>query len=219
MPKRKAPGAAPADPDRLVRQAAGNYRTADDRFEVRETAGEWFIVDTRQANEFGQELMRGPFATLKAVRTELPNARQAKATPMRRRPRPRAVDGGADDKADPPPPPPSWIDLLPRADAARVRLLIRALESEGLDDAEATVRRDRDGLAPVVATRLIERRLDAIVDELPPKERRAARDVVRRVVELLAGDGGRAPEPLPGWSLVEIGPEPEPPNRRIDLGD
>jgi hypothetical protein len=97
-----------------------------------------------------------------------------------------------------------------------VRKLIAALEKERVDDAEALVRRDRDGLLPAVAARLIERRLEALVNELPEEGRSAARDFVQRVAVILSSEG-RVREPLPGWMLVEVGPEPEPPNRRIDL--
>jgi hypothetical protein len=214
MPKRKAD--APADPDKLLRQEAGTYHTADGRFEARETAGEWFLVDAEQSNEFGQELIRGPFATLKALRAAIPDARESTTAP--KRPRPTAAPKQrAGKKAEPPPP--SWIDQLPKGEAARVRLLIRALEGEGIDNPEALVRRDREGLFPTVAATLIERRLDALVEELPEKGRKPARDLVRRAAEVLADAGTGLPEPLPGWSLVEIGPEREPPNRRIVLGE
>lgn len=216
MPKRTTD--APPDPDKLVREEAGTYHTADGRFEARETAGEWFLVDAQQANEFGQELIRGPFATLKALRAAIPDAREAKASPLRPRPKLAAKRGGAKEKAEPPPPPPSWIDELPKAEAARLRLLIRALEGEGVEDAEAIVRRDREGLFPTVAATLIQRRLDALVEDLPEKGRRSARNLIRRAVEVLTDAGTGLPEPLPGWSVVELGPEPEPPNRRIILG-
>lgn len=218
MPKRKAD--APVDPDKLVRQAAGSYRTADDRFEVREAAGEWFLVDTQQSNEFGQELMRGPFETLKAVRAEIPRARETEPAAPSRRPRqpakkPAKREPTAKPKA--PPPPPSWIDQLPRNEAARLRRAIRALEEAGVPDAETIVRRDRDGLFPLIATRLIEGRLDSMIEELPAKDRKRARDVADRVIEILSVEGAKVADPLPGWTLVEVGPEPEPPNRRIDL--
>jgi len=115
------------------------------------------------------------------------------------------------------PPPPSWIDQLPKVDAAAVRKLIGALEHEGIADAEALVRRDREGLLPAVATRLIERRLEAQVGELPARERDEALALLRRATEILTAEGSTVTDPLPGWVLVEVGPEPEPPNRRIDL--
>ncbi|MGH2445420.1 MAG: hypothetical protein ACRDGD_05200 [Candidatus Limnocylindria bacterium] len=210
-PKAKA---TTTDPDKLQREQAGTYRTADDRFEVREAGTGWFLVDTEQANEFGQELVLGPFATLKAVRDAIPDAR---SKPMRPRPtpkRPKSKARAATEKAEtPPPPPPSWIDKLSRTDATAVRNQIHALERQGIDGAEDLVRKDREGLMPAVSARLIERRLEALVEEAPPKERARARKLVRGVVNVLSADAARGD--LPGWALVEIGPEPDPPNRRI----
>jgi hypothetical protein len=214
MPKATRKTDAPADPDKLVRQSAGRYLTADERFEVREADVGWFLVDSTQSNEFGQELIHGPFATLKAVREAIPGARATEAAPIRR-PKRKPTPTRAKAKAPPPPPPPSWIDQLPRADAARVRRQVRALESEGIADAEAIVRRDREGLFPAIATALIEQRLDALVAESPPKERDRTRALARRVAEILSGEGGRPPDPLPGWSLVER----DAPKREINLSE
>ena len=196
---------APADPDKLIRQEAGSYRTADDRFEAREANGGWFLVDTAHTNEFGQELIQGPMSTLKALREAIPAARGAKAAPIR----PKKSARKPAKQEPPPPPPPTWIEKLSSAERRDVTRLIGELEAEGIADAEALVRRDRDGLMPVVATALIERRLATLVDEAP--------QVVRRVLEIISSDGTKRTGSLPGWSLVEIGPEPEPPNRRIDL--
>lgn len=211
---KKARADAAADPDRLVRQAAGTYRTADERFEVRgsSTAG-WFLVDTEQTNHFGQELILGPFGTLGAVREAVPPARSAKVRPIR----PKAATS-ARRRARPAPPPPAqtWIDRLPKPEAAAMRRLIAALEKEGVSDAEDLVRRDREGIGPAVATRLVERRLEAIVSELPERGRDGARELLRRAAEAITVEGRRSAE-LPGWALVEIGPEPEPPNRRITI--
>ena len=213
---------APPDPNKLVRQQAGTYRTADDRFEIREADVGWFLVDPEQTNEFGQELIQGSFPTLKAIREALPDARAAKPTTAAKKgPKPAAkpttkAEAKPKAKAEPELPPPTWIDQLPKADAAAVRALIGALEREGIQGAEALVRRDRDGLLPAVATRLIEQRLNALVEELPAAGRDAARDFVHRVATILSSEGN-AHEPLPGWALVELGPQREPPNRRIDL--
>ena len=206
---------ASADPDKLVRQQAGTYRTGDDRFEVREADVGWFLVDSDQTNEFGQELIQGPFATLKAIRAALPDARASKPA-GRARAAPKKAAKPASQAEPPPPPRPTWIEQLPKADAAGVRKLIGALEREGITDADALVRRDREGLLPAVATRLIERRLDALVDDLPAAQHKAARVLLRRAAEVLSAQGTPR-NPLPGWTLVEIGPESEPPNRRIDL--
>jgi len=80
MAKKKAE--ATADPNRLIRVAAGRYRSEDERFEVRESGTGWFVTDAQQANEFGQELVTGPFATLAAVREALPEARRTTLRPL-----------------------------------------------------------------------------------------------------------------------------------------
>jgi len=218
----KATG-SPPDPDKLVRQQAGTYRTTDDRFEVREADTGWFLVDTTQANEFGQALMLGPFGTLKAVRAAIPDARTTKATTAKPAASPTAKSRSTSKKAksapppSAPPPPPSWIERLSKPEAAEVRKLIGALERQGIPDAEALVRRDREGLFPVVAARLIEDRLEELVKDASPKERARARQLVRRAAELLASGSTGGSGPLPGWALVEIGPEPQPRNRRITI--
>ncbi|MGI8999350.1 MAG: hypothetical protein ACR2GO_06550 [Candidatus Limnocylindria bacterium] len=207
---------ASADPNKLVRQQAGTYRTTDDRFKIREADVGWFLVDPEQTNEFGQELIRGPFATLKAVREALPDARAAKSRHAPQKAPNKAPKNTAKREAEPRAAEPSWIDKLSKSEAAGVRKLIGALAREGIDDAEVLTRRDRDGLLPAVAIRLIERRLAALVDELPEQGRAAAREFVQRVTQILSADGSTR-GPLPGWMLIETGPEPDPPNRRIDL--
>lgn len=218
--KVKVKADAAVDPDKLVRQQAGMYRTADDRFEVREADVGWFLVDPDQTNEFGQELIRGPFVTLKAVRDALPDARAAQPA-ARRRPTPRKPSGTKTKKPPKPPklskPQRSWFDELAKGEAAEVRKLIAALDGEGITDAEALVRRDREGLLPAVAARLIATRLEALVSDLPESGRDALRDFVQRVANVLAVQGRTVRAPLPGWMLVEVGREPEPANRRIDL--
>ena len=224
MPKRPSKAAAAPDPDKLVRQSAGIYRSADERFEVRDGGTGWFLVDSEQTNDFGQELLQGPFPTLAAARAAIPPARSTKVTPIR--PPADASKGRAgtrkkggrtkEEPDEPPSPPPSWIDRLPKAEAAEVRRLIGSLERDGIGDAEALVRRDREGIGPALATRLIERRLAEIVDELPDRGRPGARELIRRAAEVLTA-GGRAEGGRPGWVLVETGPEGEPDNRRITI--
>lgn len=213
MPKRAS--AAPPDPDSLVRQQAGTYRTPDERFEVREADQGWFLVDANQTDDFGQPLVRGPFPTLKAVRAALPDARTSAPAPARSRPAAKsAARATAKPKARkpaPPPPPPSWIDELPAADASAVRRMIKALEAEGVERAEQLVRRDRDGMSPVVAETRVRRALDALLEGATDEQRR----LVARAVELLASGGREGTGGLPGWALVEVGPQPEPPNRRL----
>ncbi len=218
MPRAKASSGtdAGADPDRLVRQHAGTYRTADDRFEVREADAGWFVVDAQLKNEFGQERIHGPYRTLKSAREAVPGHREASGT-VERAPRTPRRRGPATKPTAPPPPPPSWIDELPRADAATVRRQIAALEAEGISDAEALVRRDRDGLLPAIATQRLEARLASLVTGGSPGARAAAEGIVRRVAEVLSAEGQPGRGPLPGWALVEVGPGDEPAHRRIDL--
>lgn len=229
MAKSKAKDPAASDPDKLVRQAAGSYRTADDRFEVREAGIGWYLVDTTQQNELGQELMHGPYATLKEVRTALPGARSSKVTPIRP-PKAARASGSTGERArggssraaaakpeGAPQPAPSWIDKLPDAEATEVRRLIRALERADVPDAERLVRRDREGLGPAVVEELLSRELASLLESLPEAERGDARKLVDRVVELLTVDGTRRRGDLPGWALVEIGRDGEPPNRRITI--
>jgi hypothetical protein len=222
MPKVKKSASVqePDDPNKLARQKAGTYRTADDRFEVRQSGAGWFLVDREHTDELGQELVRGPFMTLNAVRDAIPEARRTTLQSL-----PRAKGAASPSaaparraKAKPKPTPPkerSWIDELPGREASSVRSLIRALGREGLPDAEELVRRDRRGEEPVVTRRLLELRLEALVAGLPSKDRDAGRRLAQRVAELLSADGTAQFKPLPGWTLVEIGAEPEPPNRRI----
>ncbi len=223
MGKRKTPDTV--DPDRLLRRQAGTYRSADDRFEVREADAGWFVVDTTLTNEFGQELIHGPFPTLKAAGASLSERRAAKKAPKGRalkamkpaKPRRQAKPEPEPEPESEPEAPPSWIDELPGAEAAGVRRVIAALAAEGVEDAEAVVRRDRDGLLPAVATRRVEDRLEAFIAELPAAHREAARAIARRVSEILSAEGTSSGRSLPGWALVEIGPGAHPPERRIDL--
>ena len=87
MAKAKTEGAD--DPNKLIRAKAGTYRTADDRFEVRQAALGWFLIDSSSTDELGQELTRGPFATLKVVGEQLPDARRTTMKSLPARPGPR----------------------------------------------------------------------------------------------------------------------------------
>ena len=66
------------EPDDLVREAPGSYVSGDERFEVRQSDSTWYVVDRQQTNELGQELMHGPFASMKAARAAMPGARDIK---------------------------------------------------------------------------------------------------------------------------------------------
>jgi len=64
-----------ADEEKLKRERAGTYRTADGRFTIEQSTTGWLLLDSEQANELGLPLARGPFATLDDARAALPEAR------------------------------------------------------------------------------------------------------------------------------------------------
>jgi hypothetical protein len=209
----------PAGPDDLVRASAGAYTSGDGRFGVQKSDQRWFLVDTQQSNEFGQQLIHGPFDTLEDVRAAIPGAREIK--PLLRVPRSktpsssRALPRSAARK---PPTPLSWIDRLPAQEAAEARRFIGALEAEGVTNAEAVVKRDRDSASfALVAEELIARRLAKLVAGASPEARDELRKAVRRMAEILTDEGGATARPLPRWELVETPREPGQQPRRIRL--
>jgi ribosomal protein S18 acetylase RimI-like enzyme len=66
-------------PEKLKRERAGTYITADGRFTVEQTSSGWLLLDGEQANELGLPLTRGPFATLDAAREAITAARSGPA--------------------------------------------------------------------------------------------------------------------------------------------
>jgi hypothetical protein len=205
--QKPAPG-----PDDLVRSGPGGYRSGDGRFEVQKSDQRWFIVDTEQANEFGQQLIHGPFGTLEEVRAAIPASRDIK--PLLRTAR-VAAKGAKPAARKPvrqparkPAPPPSWIDQLPAREADEVRALVKALTAAGVADADALVRRDRDSPFALVAAALIEARLKEITKDAPEVERQRLRRLTKRVVEILTDDGVGTARPLPRWELIETPRDP-----------
>ena len=70
--------AKPPDPDRLVRDQPGVYRSEDGRFTVRsDAAGAWYVGDGERTNELGLDLVFGPLATLAEARDAVRQQRQA----------------------------------------------------------------------------------------------------------------------------------------------
>jgi hypothetical protein len=194
----------PAGPDDLVRAGAGAYTSADGRFAVQKSDQRWFLVDNQQSNEFGQQLIHGPFDTLEDVRAAIPGAREIK--PLLRVPRgkaapPKKLPRSAAARK---PTPLSWIDRLPAQEAAQVRRLIGALEAEGIANAEAVIKRDREseGFA-LAAEEIVARRLAKVVQAASPQARDELRKAVRRAIEILTDEGGATARPLPRWELVE----------------
>ena len=210
MAKPKLPKPPPR-PDDVVRQEAGSYRSGDGRFEVRQSDANWFLVDLEQANEFGQELIHGPFGSLKQAKEALVGARRVK--PLLR----PALRGPATEVKQKPkaPQPTTWIDRLPDNEASAARSLIKALEREGLTDADDLVRLHRDDRAPTIATRVVERRLTELLGDLAEDERERITIVVQNVLKTLTIDGTSMPSPAPRWALVELSDDSEKPPRRI----
>ena len=62
-------------PEKLKRERAGTYRTADERFTVEQSSSGWLLLDAEQTNELGLPLARGPFATLDEARAHIADAR------------------------------------------------------------------------------------------------------------------------------------------------
>lgn len=60
--------------DGLIRDAAGRYHTADNRFEIEHQGTSWYLRDTRQVDELGLPRVQGPYATLDAVRDAVASA-------------------------------------------------------------------------------------------------------------------------------------------------
>jgi len=63
------------DEEKLQRERAGTYRTADGRFTVEQSTTGWLLLDSAQTNELGLPLARGPYATLDQARAALGDAR------------------------------------------------------------------------------------------------------------------------------------------------
>ena len=71
--------AEPDAPEKLKRERAGTYRTADGRFTVEQSSSGWLLLDAEQTNELGLPLARGPFATLDEARDAIAGARTGPA--------------------------------------------------------------------------------------------------------------------------------------------
>lgn len=64
-----------ADLEKLKREAAGRYVTADGRFTVEQSSGRWLTIDAETTDELGLPLVRGPFGTLDDARSAIAEAR------------------------------------------------------------------------------------------------------------------------------------------------
>jgi hypothetical protein len=212
MPAKKSPKAtASADPNRLVRQPDGGYRTGDERFGVAQANGSWFLTDQQTADDFGQPRVTGPFATLHAVREAIPEARSAPTSI--RKPIKSAASVAKSKRAAAPPKPKTWLDRLSPAERRRAKGMIEALQAFGLQDAEDVARARMEGRADrELTTRMIRARLDRLLEDADDEGHR----LVANAVRLLTASGPLGPD-LPGWALVETDSAGTLTNRRIDL--
>ncbi len=211
MPKKKSPKVdAGTDPDRLIRQPDGGYRSADERFTVEQANGSWFLADNETADDFGQPRVAGPFATLKVVRDAIPRARSG-PTPMRK----PIKQAKRTEKPTPPSKPETWLDLLAADERRRAERLVRALQKEGLADADDVAQGVIGGKPDKgLARRLLQGRLDRLLDDA--KADKSARQLVSDAIRVLT-EGGRLGRDLPGWALVETDPDGSPTERRVEL--
>jgi GNAT superfamily N-acetyltransferase len=129
----------PAAGEKLKRERAGSYRTADGRFTVEQTSSGWLVMDAEQTDELGLALARGPFATIDAARDAITAARTGPAptsavraaTKRKAAPTPRRVseDGAAKTAARQRRPPRS---APPRPTREVVIREIRAVDGDAL---------------------------------------------------------------------------------------
>ena len=59
---------------KLVRDSAGSYHTADDRFAVTKEGTAWWVSDSAIHDELGMPRVSGPFPTLHEVRASIAEA-------------------------------------------------------------------------------------------------------------------------------------------------
>ena len=211
MPTQKQAKESADDLDALKRLPDGGYRSGDGRFTVEQANGSWFLADHEMADDFGQARVIGPLATLKDVRVAIPRLR-SEPIPLRK----PIKQAAAKAKAAPPPKPETWLDRLGADDRRRAERIVRALEKEGLTDADSLAQRLIEGRsdAAAVARRLLEARLDGLLADAKGD----ARAVVDAVVQLMAGGGARTARDLPGWALVAVEADGSITEDRIDLG-
>lgn len=65
------------EPEKLKREAAGRYVSADGRFTVEQSSGRWVAIDAETTDDLGLPLVRGPFASLDEAKVAVTEARTA----------------------------------------------------------------------------------------------------------------------------------------------
>ena len=118
-------------PEKLKRERAGTYATADGRFSVEQSSSGWLLLDAEQTNELGLPLTRGPFPTLDEARAAIGAARSGPA------PRAEVVDIAAHV------PKRKRAESATRSEASRDRPDATPHDGHGSDADEATERRPK----------------------------------------------------------------------------
>jgi ribosomal protein S18 acetylase RimI-like enzyme len=161
-----------AEPEKLKREAAGRYVTADGRFSIEQSSGRWVAIDAETTDDLGLPLVRGPFDTLDEAKTAIAAARtgpkatssladRLKAAPTRGRS--RQGEAGATSSRTPkatareaPKPREPQIDLrdftLADGDALRQLWKAAGFGSAGDDDRSLAAFAERNPGLLVVAT-------------------------------------------------------------------
>jgi ribosomal protein S18 acetylase RimI-like enzyme len=162
-----------AEGERLKRETAGRYVSADGRFAVEQSSGRWMTVDSEATDDLGLPLVRGPFATLDEARAAIAEARTAPvakpdlATRAGRRPKagrsgptatgarlPKGAKAASASRAQAPREPKIELRDLDAADGDALRALWKAagFGSTGDDDRSLAAFAKRNPGLLVVAT-------------------------------------------------------------------
>jgi ribosomal protein S18 acetylase RimI-like enzyme len=131
-----------AGAEKLKRERAGTYVTADGRFTVEGSSSGWLLLDAEQNDELGLPLTRGPFATLDGARDAIAEARSgpaptssltggtAKRPAGRGKPKLRAVPSDTDEEGEKDEAQPSAKDATGRGRTAAGRPAPRKAPAE-----------------------------------------------------------------------------------------
>jgi hypothetical protein len=206
------------------RDAAGAYRSADDRFTIRgEGSGRWFLLDEEERDDLGLPRTIGPLATLDAAKSaaEEQRAHAPQTSPLverikagGRKPRGRSSGRASERARGAPTPkgsatsrkaPETWLERLEKSDPAaakRARGLIAALENIGVVNAADVVRKDAEGNRAAIAETVLAVALRRAIAKA--KEPARLLDAVLDVLSMHERLEG-ADDRLPGWRLVEHG--------------
>jgi hypothetical protein len=69
----------------LKRETAGRYRTDDSRFVIRQQSGQWWVMDTEQTDELGQQALDSPYPSLSEATEAMSSMPPKAGQPKRQR--------------------------------------------------------------------------------------------------------------------------------------